>query len=164
VHLAFSQLNADEAWTFVSPKMVAIWQPERQSKSALFVVIFAMKGSQTTHPSSLHNAQVLPVPARHQESTIGTSVLHARVNGGGPTHIRSTGTNEIAAATRIGARIIESHWMDAGRGAEELKLRNDNDTIGELIERYRERDSEQHEERLRGRVKVEFVRAHLLNA
>jgi len=52
---------------------------------------------------------------------------------------RSTGTKEIAAAKRIAAQIIESFWNDAGRGAEDLKLRNDHATIGELIERYEER-------------------------
>jgi integrase len=50
---------------------------------------------------------------------------------------RSTGTKEIAAAKRIAAQIIESFWVDAGRSAERLKLRNDHATIGELIERYR---------------------------
>jgi hypothetical protein len=50
---------------------------------------------------------------------------------------RSTGTKEIAAAKRIAAQIIESFWTDAGRGAERLKLRNDNATVGALIERYR---------------------------
>ena len=49
---------------------------------------------------------------------------------------RSTGTKEIAAAKRIAAQIIESFWRDGGRGAEPLKLRNDNPTIGELLERY----------------------------
>ena len=51
---------------------------------------------------------------------------------------RSTGTKEIAAAKRIAAQIIESFWADAGRGAELLKLRNDNATVGELIAKYRE--------------------------
>src|SRR5207237_1666084 len=49
---------------------------------------------------------------------------------------RSTGTKEISAAKRIAAQIIESFWTDAGRRAEPLKLRNDNATIGELLERY----------------------------
>jgi hypothetical protein len=49
---------------------------------------------------------------------------------------RSTGTKEIAAAKRIAAQIIESFWTDAGRGAEPLKLRNENATVGELLERY----------------------------
>jgi len=49
---------------------------------------------------------------------------------------RSTGTKEIAAAKRIAAQIIESFWTDAGRGAEPLKLRNNNATVGELLERY----------------------------
>jgi hypothetical protein len=50
---------------------------------------------------------------------------------------RSTGTKEVAAAKRIAAQIIESFWTDSGRGAEPLKLRNDNATIGELIAKYR---------------------------
>jgi hypothetical protein len=49
---------------------------------------------------------------------------------------RSTGTKEIAAAKRIAAQIIESFWTDAGRGAEPLKLRNENATVGELLDRY----------------------------
>jgi integrase len=49
---------------------------------------------------------------------------------------RSTGTKEIAAAKRIAAQIIQSFWEDSGRGAEPLKLRNYNATIGELITRY----------------------------
>jgi integrase len=60
------------------------------------------------------------------------------INGVRRVVFRSTGTKEVAAAKRIAAQIIESFWMDAGRGAEALKLRNDNATIGELIERYRE--------------------------
>jgi hypothetical protein len=50
---------------------------------------------------------------------------------------RSTGTKEIPAAKRIAAQIIESFWTDSGRGAEPLKLRDNNATIGALIERYR---------------------------
>ncbi len=49
---------------------------------------------------------------------------------------RSTGSKEVSAAKRIAAQIIESFWTDSGRGAEPLKLRNDNATIGELIEKY----------------------------
>jgi integrase len=55
---------------------------------------------------------------------------------------RSTGTKEIPAAKRIAADIIRSFWIDAGRGAERLKLRNDNATIGELIAKYRENASQ----------------------
>ena len=55
---------------------------------------------------------------------------------------RSTGTKEVAAAKRIAAQIIESFWTDSGRGAEPLKLRNDNATIGELIAKYRENASQ----------------------
>jgi hypothetical protein len=58
------------------------------------------------------------------------------INGIRRVVFRSTGTKEIAAAKRIGAKIIESFWTDSGRGAEPLKLRNDNATIGELIKRY----------------------------
>src|SRR5438094_7353627 len=57
-------------------------------------------------------------------------------NGNRRVVFRSTGTKEIAAAKRIAAQIIESFWIDSGRGAEPLKLRNDNATIGELIKRY----------------------------
>jgi integrase len=49
---------------------------------------------------------------------------------------RSTGSKEVAAAKRIAAQIIQSFWSDAGRSAEPLKLRNDNATIGELLEKY----------------------------
>lgn len=55
---------------------------------------------------------------------------------------RSTGTKEIAAAKRIAAQIIESFWTDSGRGAEQLKLRNDHATIGELIAQYAENASQ----------------------
>ena len=55
---------------------------------------------------------------------------------------RSTGTKEIAAAKRIAAQIIESFWTDSGRGAEPLKLRNDDATIGELIAKYQENASQ----------------------
>jgi hypothetical protein len=55
---------------------------------------------------------------------------------------RSTGTKEIAAAKRIAAQIIESFWMDSGRGAEPLKLRNDNASIRELIAKYQENASQ----------------------
>jgi len=58
------------------------------------------------------------------------------INGTRRVVFRSTGTKEIAAAKRIAAQIIESFWTDAGRGAEPLKLRNDNATIGELITKY----------------------------
>jgi integrase len=51
---------------------------------------------------------------------------------------RSTGTKEIAPAKRIAAQIIESFWTDSGRGAEPLKLRNDNATVGELIVKYQQ--------------------------
>jgi hypothetical protein len=44
---------------------------------------------------------------------------------------RSTRTKEIAAAKRIAAQIIESFWTDSVRGAEPLKLCNDNATIAE---------------------------------
>jgi integrase len=57
---------------------------------------------------------------------------------------RSTGTKEIPAAKRIAAQIIESFWADAGRGAEPLKLRSDNATIGELIGRYEQNASQRH--------------------
>ena len=61
------------------------------------------------------------------------------INGISRVVFRSTGTKEIAAAKRIAAQIIESFWIDAGRGAETLKLRNHHAAIGELIQRYQER-------------------------
>jgi hypothetical protein len=65
---------------------------------------------------------------------------------------RSTGTKEIAAAKRIAARIIESFWADAGRGAEPLKLRNNNATIGELITRYQQ-NAAQRPDTLRSNIR-----------
>ena len=64
---------------------------------------------------------------------------------------RSTGTKEISAAKRIAAQIIESFWTDAGRGAEPLKLRNDNATVGALIERYRA-NARQRRDTIQGNV------------
>ena len=64
---------------------------------------------------------------------IGTSVLHRRVV------FRSTGAKEIGAARRIAGDIIKSFWIDSGRSAVRLKLRDDNTTIGELIANYKER-------------------------
>ena len=58
------------------------------------------------------------------------------VDGAPRVIFRSTGTKEIAAAKRRAAHIIESFWNDAGRGAEPLKLRNNNTTVGELISAY----------------------------
>ncbi len=52
---------------------------------------------------------------------------------------RSTGTKEIGAAKRIAADIIKSFWIDSGRSAVRLKLRDDNATVGELIAKYKER-------------------------
>ena len=52
---------------------------------------------------------------------------------------RSTGTKEIGAAKRIAADIIKSFWIDSGRSAVRLKLRDDNATIGELIANYKQR-------------------------
>src|SRR6478672_12547226 len=65
---------------------------------------------------------------------------------------RSTGTKEIAAAKRIAAQIIESFWNDTGRGAEPLKLRNNNASIGELIAAY-ERNAVQRPRTIRGNVR-----------
>ena len=53
---------------------------------------------------------------------------------------RNTGAKEIGPAKRIAAKIIESFWADAGRGADRLRLRNDNAKIGELIARYERSD------------------------
>lgn len=74
------------------------------------------------------------------------------INGAKRVIFRSTGTKEVAAAKRIAARIIESFWGDAGRGAEPLKLRSDNATIGELINAY-ERSAVQRPRTIRGNVR-----------
>jgi len=42
---------------------------------------------------------------------------------------RSTGTKEIGAAKRIAADIIKSFWIDSGRSAVRLKLRDDNAAV-----------------------------------
>src|SRR5438105_7545263 len=100
----------------------------------------------------LHNAENIS-PA----STRGRNDWHVRftapaVDGSRREIFRSTGTKEIAAAKRIASQIIESFWNDAGRGAEPLKLRNDNATIGELIERY-EGNAVQRPRTIRGNVR-----------
>src|SRR4029077_544801 len=74
------------------------------------------------------------------------------MNGMSRLVFRSTGTKEVAAAKRIAAQIIESFWNDAGRGAEPLKLRNNNATIGELIERY-EQNAVQRPRTIRGNAR-----------
>jgi hypothetical protein len=88
---------------------------------------------------------------------VGRNDWHVRfrapsIDGARRDIFRSTGTKEIAAAKRIAARIIESFWTDAGRGAEPLKLRNDHATVGELIERY-ERNAVQRPRTIRGNIR-----------
>ena len=51
---------------------------------------------------------------------------------------RSTGAKEIGAAKRIPADTIKSFWVDTGRSAVRLKLRDDNATVGELIAKYKQ--------------------------
>jgi hypothetical protein len=65
---------------------------------------------------------------------------------------RNTGAKEIGPAKRIAAKIIESFWADAGRGADRLRLRNDNAKIGELIARY-ERNALQRRATVRSNVR-----------
>src|SRR5205814_10084074 len=65
---------------------------------------------------------------------------------------RNTGAKEIGPAKRIAAKIIESFWADAGRGADRLRLRNDNVKIGELIARY-ERNASQRRATIRSNVR-----------
>src|SRR5437773_5515512 len=66
--------------------------------------------------------------------------------------ILNTGAKEIDPTKRIDAKIIESFWADAGRGADRLKLRNDNVKIGELIARY-ERNASQRRATIRSNVR-----------
>src|SRR6266540_4864056 len=63
---------------------------------------------------------------------------------GGRRIFRNTGAKEIGPAKRIAAKIIESFYADAGRGADRLRLRNDNAKIGELIARYERNASQRH--------------------
>ena len=65
---------------------------------------------------------------------------------------RNTGAKEIGPAKRIAAKIIESFWADAGRGADRLRLRNDNAKIGELIDRY-ERSAVQRRDTIRSNIR-----------
>jgi integrase len=65
---------------------------------------------------------------------------------------RNTGAKEIGPAKRIAAKIIESFWADAGRGADRLRLRNDNAKIGELIATY-ERNASQRPATIRSNVR-----------
>ena len=65
---------------------------------------------------------------------------------------RNTGAKEIGPAKRIAAKIIESFWADAGRGADRLRLRNDNAKIGELIASY-ERNALQRRATIRSNVR-----------
>jgi integrase len=65
---------------------------------------------------------------------------------------RNTGAKEIVPAKRIAAKIIESFWADAGRGADRLRLRNDNAKIGELIATY-ERNASQRPATIRSNVR-----------
>ena len=65
---------------------------------------------------------------------------------------RNTGAKEIGPAKRIAAKIIKSFWADAGRGADRLRLRNDNAKIGELIARY-ERSALQRRSTIRSNIR-----------
>jgi len=56
---------------------------------------------------------------------------------------RSAGTEEIGAAKRIAAKIIESFWIDSGHAADRLRLGNDHAKIGEIIARYQQKATEQ---------------------
>jgi hypothetical protein len=71
---------------------------------------------------------------------------------GGRRIFRNTGAKEIGPAKRIAAKIIESFWADAGRGADRLRLRNDNAKIGELIASY-ERNASQRRATIRSNVR-----------
>jgi hypothetical protein len=77
-------------------------------------------------PPGRHGWYFKFTPPRHAESSL------SRV-------YRATGTDNLAAAKRVAAQAIESFWLDQGKAAEALKLRSDLATIGELIERYKER-------------------------
>jgi integrase len=100
------------------------------------VLAFVREATKITHTNSLHNAEDLSSSSPTCRNDWHVRFTPPGINGIRRVVFRSTGTKEVAAAKRIGAQIIESFWMDSGRGAEPLKLRNDNATIGELITRY----------------------------
>ena len=148
MQLALSQVNVVDTCTFALSNSVA----ESVAYNDAFRQHLDMKDRKllvsarcTTRKFYLH-----PPPA-------GRNDWHVRftppaIDGSRRVIFRSTGTKEIAAAKRIAAQIIESFWNDAGRGAEPLKLRNDNATIGELIDRY-ERNAVQRPRTIRGNIR-----------
>ena len=71
---------------------------------------------------------------------IGTSGLHRpQSTASDAWSSAARAQKRLAAAKRIAAEIIKSFWIDSGRGAVRLKLRDDNATIGELIAKYKQR-------------------------
>src|SRR5437773_1699249 len=100
----------------------------------------------TTRKFYLH-----PPPAGRNDWHVRFSAPPA-IDGASRRIFRSTGAKEIGPAKRIAAKIIESFWADAGRGADRLKLRNDSVKIGELIARY-ERNASQRRATIRSNVR-----------
>ena len=84
----------------------------------------------------MHNAEVLSPPPRDKRNDWHVRFIPPATTASGESssEVPDQGNR---AGKRIAAKIIESFWIDAGRGAEKLKLRNDHATIGDLIERYR---------------------------
>ena len=133
MQLPVSQVNAVQTCTFVPPKSVSRFG---SIKCIGVLALDLMKNRKLLIPvrCTTRNFYLHPPPP-------GRNDWHVRfappaVDGARRVVFRSTGTKEIPAAKRIAAQIIESFWTDSGRGAEPLKLRSDNATIGELIAMY----------------------------
>jgi hypothetical protein len=105
------------------------------------IVVLAFVARRTRNYSSLFAAQrasfiYKPAPGRNDWHVRFTPPA---IDGIRRVVFRSTGTKEIGAAKRIAAEIIKSFWIDSGRSAVRLKLRDDNATVGELIGNYKQR-------------------------
>jgi hypothetical protein len=147
VQLPVSQVNAVRTCTFVRTKIGS----KLVARNGRCVSISAMKDRKllirvrcTTRKFYLHP----PRPGRNDWHVRFT----APAINGTRRIFRNTGAKEIGPAKRIAAKIIESFWADAGRGADRLRLRNDNAKIGELIVRY-ERNASQRRATIRSNVR-----------
>ena len=136
--MLFTEANAAQACTFVLPKSVS----NSVAKMYRCVSIEPVKSRKLLVPVRCTTRKFYLQPAPPGKNNWYIRFTTPAINGIRRVIFRGTGTKEIAAAKRIAAQIIESFWADAGRGAELVKLRSDNATIGELIAKYREKASQ----------------------
>jgi hypothetical protein len=130
--MPFTQVNVVQACTFVQPKSVSI----SVAKMHIVLTLDQMKNRKLLIPVRCTTRKFYLQPPPPGKNNWYVRFAPPATNGIRRVIFRSTGAKEIAAAKRIAAQIIESFWADAGRGADRLKLRNDDATVGELIERY----------------------------